>query len=324
MSADVLRPLDRVASRLPPGGRRAGWFESRLWLAVSPLAFVGLRAGGTRPVVRLGRFGTLVNDPVLGRRILTDPDRFRTVGPGTHGELMDLAIGPDALLNMDGPAHEALRRELGPLFSPAASAALVAETAAGPIEEAAARLRDGEPGGPRPARPRPHRTDDVRAPRCPAAGRRRRGVPRLVPARRGARGHDGPRDPSGRAARRAGDGAGARGAARRAGTDGLGDGRRDDRPPARARVRLGGGASARRRDRARGDRDGDLGRAADRRAARGPRAVGVARGRRARRRRGRDRGRPPPHDPHRGHRPELSRGRGARRASASRPAGGCS
>ena len=50
----------------------------------------------------------LVNDPVLGRRILNDPARFRTVGPGTHGELMDLAIGPDALLNMDGPTHEAL------------------------------------------------------------------------------------------------------------------------------------------------------------------------------------------------------------------------
>jgi cytochrome P450 len=144
MSADVLRPVDALVRRLPPGRRRAGWFESRLWLAVSPPGFVALRAAGRRPVVALGRFGTLVNDPVLGRRILTDPERFRTVGPGTHGELMDLAIGPDALLNMDGPAHEALRRDLGPLFSPAAAAALVAETASGPIAEAAARLRDGE------------------------------------------------------------------------------------------------------------------------------------------------------------------------------------
>ena len=112
---------------------------------MSPLAFAGLRAAGTRPVVPLGRFGTLVNDPVLGRRILTDPaPASGPSGRGTHGELMDLAIGPDALLNMDGPAHEALRRDLGPLFSPAASAEIVAGTAAGPIEEAAARLRDGE------------------------------------------------------------------------------------------------------------------------------------------------------------------------------------
>ncbi len=144
MSADLLAPADALAARLPAGARRAGWFEARLWLAVSPLGFAGLRAAGRRPVVSLGRFGTLVNEPVLGRRILTDPARFRTVGPGTHGELLDRAIGPDALLNMDGPSHEALRRDLGPLFSPAASAALVAATAAAPIEDAATRLRDGE------------------------------------------------------------------------------------------------------------------------------------------------------------------------------------
>ena len=94
--------------------------------------------------MRLGRFGTLVNDPVLGRRILTDAARFRTVGPGTHGELMDLAIGPDALLNMDGPAHEALRRALGPLFAPAASAELVASADDGLVADAGRRLAAGE------------------------------------------------------------------------------------------------------------------------------------------------------------------------------------
>ncbi|MEO5965092.1 MAG: hypothetical protein ABIR11_06470, partial [Candidatus Limnocylindrales bacterium] len=123
--------------------RRAGWWEARLWLAVSPLAFVGLRLGGRRRVVPLGRFGTLVNDPVLGRRILTDPARFRTVGPGTHGELMDLAIGPDALLNMDGEAHERLRAALGPLFAPPAAARLVNETVAAPLADAVAGLRAG-------------------------------------------------------------------------------------------------------------------------------------------------------------------------------------
>ena len=131
-------------ARLKPGARRAGWWEARLWLSVSPLAFVGLRVAGRRRVARLGRFGTLVNDPILGRKILTDPERFRTVGPGTHGELMDAAIGMDALLNMDGPSHERLRRSLGPLFSPAASAALVAGTVEAPIEDAQRRLRAGE------------------------------------------------------------------------------------------------------------------------------------------------------------------------------------
>lgn len=94
--------------------------------------------------MRLGRFGTLVNDPALGRRILTDSARFRTVGPGTHGELMNLAIGPDALLNMDGPAHEALRRAIGPLFTPDASARLVESTVAEPLERLRAELDAGD------------------------------------------------------------------------------------------------------------------------------------------------------------------------------------
>ena len=141
----ILHLADRAVARLRPGARRAGWWEARLWLSVSPLAFVGLRLAGRRRLVRLGRFGTLVNDPVLGRKILTDPARFRTVGPGTHGELMDAAIGLDALLNMDGPSHEQLRRSLGPLFSPAASAELVAGTVAEPIQDAEQRLHAGEP-----------------------------------------------------------------------------------------------------------------------------------------------------------------------------------
>lgn len=133
-----------LAGTLPPGGRRAGLHEARMWLAVSPLGFLALRLAGRRRAVGLGRFGTLVNDPALGRRILVDAERFRTVGPGTHGELMTRAIGPDALLNMDGEAHERLRRVLGPLFSPAASAALVEAAAAEPIASAADALRRGD------------------------------------------------------------------------------------------------------------------------------------------------------------------------------------
>ena len=123
--------------------RRAGWHEARLWLAVSPLAFLGLRLAGRRRVQRLLRFGTLVNDPELGRQILTDAVRFRTVGTGTHGELMDLAIGQNALLNMDGSEHETLRRALGPLFTPDASARLVEGTIGKPLERARAILDAG-------------------------------------------------------------------------------------------------------------------------------------------------------------------------------------
>lgn len=135
----------RVRDRILSDARRAAWWETRLWLAVSPAAYVGLRLTRRRSVTRLGRFGTVVNDPDLGRRILTDPVRFRTVGPGTHGELMTAAIGPDALLNMDGPAHDVLRRSLAPLFSPAAAEELVAATVEAPLDAALDRLRAGEP-----------------------------------------------------------------------------------------------------------------------------------------------------------------------------------
>jgi cytochrome P450 len=140
----VLGLGDRIAGWLPPGPRRAGWWEARLWLSVSPLAFLGLRLLGRRSFVRLGRFGTVVNDPVPGRAILADPVRFRTVGPGTHGELIDRAIGPNALLNMDGPNHERLRRVLVPLLAPDAAAVIIEASAAGPIADVVERLRAGE------------------------------------------------------------------------------------------------------------------------------------------------------------------------------------
>jgi cytochrome P450 len=135
---------DQIVGRLPPGQRRAGWWEARLWLSVSPLAYLGLRLLGRRPFVRLGRFGTVVNNPVVGRAILVDPTRFRTVGPGTHGELIDRAIGPNALLNMDGPGHERLRQILGPLLAPDAAARMVETSAEAPIADMVERLRAGQ------------------------------------------------------------------------------------------------------------------------------------------------------------------------------------
>ena len=145
-----LRPglgfLDRaVDRRLGVGRWRSAWWESRVWLSANAPMFVGLRATGRSPVVRLGRFGTIVNDVRIGREILVDSTRFRAVGPGTHGELLDLAVGPRALLNMDGPDHEAMRRSLHDLFGPRSSASLVESTAGRPLAEAARALARGEP-----------------------------------------------------------------------------------------------------------------------------------------------------------------------------------
>ena len=135
MSAETL------ATRSSRSGRiRAAWWESRVWLAADPAFFALLRLTGRFPVVRLGGLGVLVNDARVGREILLDDERFRTVGPGTHGELIDEVMGPRGLLNMDGPDHASLRRMLADLFAVGPAGRLADETAAGPIAEASARL----------------------------------------------------------------------------------------------------------------------------------------------------------------------------------------
>lgn len=123
---------------------RASWWETRVWLAADPAFFALLRLAGRFSVVRLGRLGVLVNDARIGRAILLDSARFRTVGPGTHGELINEVMGPRGLLNMDGQDHESLRRTLADLFSAGPSARLAEQTSARPIAEAAARLEAGE------------------------------------------------------------------------------------------------------------------------------------------------------------------------------------
>ena len=169
----ILHLADRAVARLKPGARRAGWWEARLWLSVSPLAFAGLRLAGRRRVVRLGRFGTLVNDPILGRRILTDPERFRTVGPG-HAR------------GADGRRDRARRAaQHGWAVARAAAAIARAVVLAGRVRAArgghrrradrgcgaaAARGGIGRPGS---SRAGGHRADDVRAAGRAPAGRRR-------------------------------------------------------------------------------------------------------------------------------------------------------
>ncbi len=141
----VLRLADRSVDRWLGVGRwRAAWWETRVWLAANAPMFIGLRLTGRLPVVRLRRFGTLVNDARIGRAILVDAARFRTVGPGTHGALLDQVVGPRALLNMDGTDHEALRRSLHDLFGPEASRAVVEGSARQPLEDMERRLRAGE------------------------------------------------------------------------------------------------------------------------------------------------------------------------------------
>jgi cytochrome P450 len=96
------------------------------------------------PVVRVPSLGTVVNDGEIARAILATPDVFTSSGPGSLGALITTAFGPAALINMDGPAHKALKTDLAQVFSPRFVDA-VAEAAAGPRLAALDRaLRAGE------------------------------------------------------------------------------------------------------------------------------------------------------------------------------------
>ncbi|GIF95869.1 cytochrome P450 [Catellatospora citrea] len=89
--------------------------------------------------------GVVVNDAALARAVLLDGETFRKDGPGSSGDLWTPILGPSVLLNMEGPAHRALRGRLAELFTPGYADRLCAQVLAGPLAALAARLGRGEP-----------------------------------------------------------------------------------------------------------------------------------------------------------------------------------
>ncbi|MDR7384289.1 cytochrome P450 [Promicromonospora iranensis] len=123
----------------------AAW-EERVQRAAHPLAYPALRSARNRPVVRVPRIGVVVSDAALAREVLLDLDHFSKVGPGAPSDLWTPVLGPSVLLNMEGAEHAALRRALGPLFSPRAVRELVAadDGDAGVLPDLTRRLAAGE------------------------------------------------------------------------------------------------------------------------------------------------------------------------------------
>jgi cytochrome P450 len=78
-------------------------------------------------VVRIPGIGYIVNDPAIGKEILSRDKDFNKSGPGSMGTIITQVMGDYALLNMDGCEHRHLRNELKDLFSPEASRTLVHE-----------------------------------------------------------------------------------------------------------------------------------------------------------------------------------------------------
>src|SRR5690606_31010985 len=99
-------------------------WERRVMRAAHPIAFPALELL-RRPVQRVPRLGVVVRDADLLRGVLMDPERFTKTGPGSPADLWTPVLGPKVLLNMEGEEHLALRRKLGPLFSPVVVGALV-------------------------------------------------------------------------------------------------------------------------------------------------------------------------------------------------------
>ncbi|MFE7505309.1 cytochrome P450 [Promicromonospora sp. NPDC057488] len=122
------RPVDgRPADAVGRGGSAApeALWEERVQRAAHPLAYPALRSARGRPVVRVPRIGVVVSDAAIAREVLLDLDHFSKVGPGAPSDLWTPVLGPSVLLNMEGAEHAALRRALGPLFSPRAVRELV-------------------------------------------------------------------------------------------------------------------------------------------------------------------------------------------------------
>ncbi|MGW2094112.1 cytochrome P450 [Promicromonospora sukumoe] len=121
LGSPVVSPRKSVSGAVGP---EALW-EERVQRAAHPLAYPALRSARGRPVVRVPRIGVIVSDAAIAREVLLDLDHFSKVGPGAPSDLWTPVLGPSVLLNMEGAEHAALRRALGPLFSPRAVRELV-------------------------------------------------------------------------------------------------------------------------------------------------------------------------------------------------------
>ncbi len=118
-------------------------WEERVLTAAHPVVYRALKAA-RRPVQRIPGLGVLVRDAGLLRETLINTASFSKTGPGAPSDLWTPVLGPAVLLNMEGEAHGALRRQLAPLFSPKYVDALVADGVGPAAATITARLLAGE------------------------------------------------------------------------------------------------------------------------------------------------------------------------------------
>jgi cytochrome P450 len=127
-----------------PGIALARRNEERVLRAAHPVAYP-LVSAVRGPVRRIPRLGVVVKDAALLRGVLMNPASFSKAGPGASSDLWTPVLGPSVLVNMEGEDHLALRRKLGPLFTPAFVDALVSDSLGEATRALAASLARGEP-----------------------------------------------------------------------------------------------------------------------------------------------------------------------------------
>jgi cytochrome P450 len=117
--------------------------EERVLRAAHPVAYP-LLSTVRGPVRRIPRLGVVVTDATLLRGVLMNAASFSKAGPGASSDLWTPVLGPSVLVNMEGEDHLALRRKLGPLFTPAFVDALVADSLGAATRTLAGSLARGE------------------------------------------------------------------------------------------------------------------------------------------------------------------------------------
>lgn len=124
---------------------KAQWYEWLVYVLNRPVVY-GLFEMSRRlgDVVHIPRIGYVVSDADVARAILTDETAFDSHSPGSLGVLISQVLGPEALLNMDGPAHKDLKRRLLDVFSPKYIQALLGATTDAILAELRDTLRAGQ------------------------------------------------------------------------------------------------------------------------------------------------------------------------------------
>ncbi len=123
---------------------KAAMYDAALNLAAHPfgwpLARLARRLGG---VLRVPGLGLVVSDAEFGHEVLVRDADFTKNGPGSLARHITAHLGPYALANMDGEAHQRLRGKLQDVVTPARARELLRACDA-PIVELQHRLRSGE------------------------------------------------------------------------------------------------------------------------------------------------------------------------------------